>query len=112
MIPKLTLSIAIVMGVGWSGATALLQTANDAEVVLRQLVTAIYSRDVQAYNSITIEHPLRSRLITGGTANTEGLRRLKEDPESLQIRQLRPPLHRGKPVEGGTIPTGATGLYV
>ena len=86
--------------------------ASNRESVIRQLVLATYSRDVQAFNRITIEHPLRSRLTTGGSPNSEGLRRMKEDPESLQIREQRPVLFKGKPVLTGAPPVGSTAFYI
>src|SRR5262245_37708135 len=90
---------------------ALAQGTDDPKDVIRQLVRAIYSNDVEAYNRVTTEHPLRARLTTGWPANPDRLRRLEEDPESLQIKEKRPRLYRGKPIEAGTSPVGATALY-
>ena len=97
---------------GISLPAAVAQATQDPESVIRQLVMAIYGRDVEAYNRVTTEHPLRSRLTTGGQANPEAVRRLKEDPESLQIREARPALFKGKPSESGAPPAGSTALYV
>ena len=98
--------------VGLAPRVAQAQANDDPEAVIRQLVVAIYSNDVDAYNRVTTEHPLRARLTTGGSANPDRLRRLKEDPQSLQIRKTRPTFSRGKPVEGAAVPVGATALYV
>jgi hypothetical protein len=83
--------------------------------VVRRLVTAIYANDVAAYNAVTIEHPLRARLTAEGRVNASGLRRLKEDPEGLQIQPKRPMLSKGTPVvpdANGDVPVGTTALYV
>ena len=88
------------------------QGSDNPEAVIRQLAVAIYSNDVAAYNRITTEHPLRARLTTGGSANPDKLQRLKEDPGSLQIREMRPMLSRGKPVDAGSAPVGSTALYM
>ena len=93
------------------GFPVLAQGSDDPKAMIRQLVVAIYSHDVEAYNRVTTDHPLRARLTTGGSANPDGLRRLKEDPGGLQIRERRPMLYRGKPTEGATTPVGATALY-
>jgi hypothetical protein len=97
--------------VGASAPKAIAQSKDDPEAVIRQLVIAMYSVDVDAYNRVTTEHPLRARLTTGGTPNSDRLRRLKEDPEGLQIQETRPTLYRGKPVDGAVVPVGATALY-
>jgi hypothetical protein len=91
------------------------QPSESPESVIRRLVQAIYANDAAAYNAVTIEHPLRSRLTAEGRVNAAGLRRLKEDPEGLQIRQKRPMLSEGKPVtpgRNGDVPVGTTALYV
>jgi len=81
------------------------------EAVIRQLVMAIYGVDVEAYNRLTTDHPLRSLLTVGGSPNADGLRRLEQDPGSLQIRAMRPTAFQGKPVETAPDPIGATALY-
>jgi len=89
------------------------QKADTPELVIRQLVHAMYANDVMAYNNLTTEHPKRGRLTEGGSVNREGLRRLQEDPGGVQVRELRPVLYRGKPVEGTTQPpVGSTGLFM
>jgi hypothetical protein len=90
---------------------ALAQGNDDPKVVIRQLVVAIYSHDVAAYNRVTTEHPLRARLTTGGSPNPDKLRQLEEDPGSLQIREMRPMLYHGKPIESAATPVGAIALY-
>jgi hypothetical protein len=99
----------LLMGLG--SLAALAQGSDDPEGVIRQLVLAIYSNDVEAYNRVTTEDPLRARLTAGGSANPDRLRRLKEDPDGLQIEERRPTLYRGKPIEAGFTPVGATALY-
>ena len=108
----LTLIGCAVLLLAQVSTSAQAPNSGDPESVIRQLVQAIYSRDVDAYNRITIEHPLRARLTTGGSQNSEGLRRLREDPGSLQIREQRPVLFKGKPVETGPAPVGSTALYI
>ena len=88
------------------------QSTDTPEAVIRKFVLAMYGRDAEAYSRVTTEHPLRARLIAGGTANTEAVRRLKDDPDGLQIREQRPKRASGKPVEGGAVPIGATALYI
>ena len=88
---------------------------NRPEDVIRALVVAMYANDVGAYNQLTIPHPQRSRLTTGGRVNQERLSALKEDPDSLQIVGQRPPMFRGQDVEPdakGDYPVGTTALYV
>jgi hypothetical protein len=112
MISALSSSLVAALGLSLGYLAAVTQTPNNPEAVIHQLVLAIYGQDVDAYNRVTTEHPLRSRLTTGGSPNPDGLRRLKEDPEGLQIREMRPVLHRGKPVEGANVPAGATALFM
>ena len=107
-----TRACAVACCVGLAYSSALAQGNDDPEAVIRQLVLAMYGNDVAAYNRVTTEHPLRARLTTGGSVNADGLRRLKEDPEGLQIQEARPTLYRGKPIDGGKAPVGATALYV
>src|SRR6185503_21009426 len=75
---------------------------DDPGPVIRGLVQAMYGNDVAAYNKLTIPHPLRSRLTSGGRVNENGLRELREDPGGLQIKQQRPYMFEGKPVTLGT----------
>jgi len=85
------------------------------EDVIRSLVLAIYGNDVASYNGLTIPHPMRSRLTSGGRANQDKLNALKEDPQSLQIIPKRSPTFRGeeaKPDAQGQYPVGTTALYV
>lgn len=98
---------------GITASVATQQAGDDPEGVIRQLVRAIYANDIAAYNRITIDHPLRSRLTTGGTANAEGLRRLQDNPNGLQVREMRPLLYQGKPVsDAERPPVGTTGLFM
>jgi hypothetical protein len=88
--------------------------AEDPEAVIRAMVMAMYANDVAAYNRVTIPHPLRERLTTGGRVNQSKLDQLKEDPGSLQIKQRRPPLFRGEEAKAdanGDYPIGTTALY-
>jgi hypothetical protein len=87
---------------------------DDPETVIRSLVQALYANDVRSYEALTLPHPLRSRLTSGGSVNENGLRELREDPEGLQIRQIRPFMLQGKPVTLGTnarYAVGTTALY-
>jgi hypothetical protein len=90
------------------------QASDTPEQVIRRLVTAIYANDVTAYNAVTMEHPRRARLTTGGRVNAEALQRLKEDPGGLQIRQLRPWLLKGQvvPTPAKSPEAGTTALYL
>ena len=88
---------------------------DDPSPVIRSLVVAMYSNDVAAYNKLTLPHPLRSRLTSGGRVNENGLRELKEDPGGLQIKQQRPFEFQGKetkPGANGQYPVGTTGHYI
>jgi len=88
---------------------------DDPSPVIRSLVVAMYSNDVAGYNKLTMPHPLRSRLTSGGRVNENGLRELKEDPGSLQIKQKRPFEFQGKeakPGANGQYPIGTTAHYV
>src|SRR6476659_2386802 len=42
---------------------------DDPGPVIRSLVQAMYANDVEAYNKLTLPHPLRSRLTSGGRVN-------------------------------------------
>ena len=84
------------------------------EAVIRAMVMAMYANDVAAYNQVTLPHPLRERLTTGGRVNQARLDALKEDPGSLQIKARRPPLFRGEEAKAdanGDYPIGTTALY-
>jgi hypothetical protein len=88
---------------------------DDPSQVIRSLMTAMYSNDVTAYNKLTLPHPLRSRLTTGGRVNEDGLRSLEEDPGSLQIKPQRPFEFQGKEAKlgaNGQYPVGTTGHYI
>ena len=88
---------------------------DDPGPVIRSLVQAMYANDVAAYNKLTMPHPLRSRLTSGGRVNENGLRELKDDPGGLQIKQQRPFEFQGKeanPGANGQYPVGTTGHYV
>jgi hypothetical protein len=85
------------------------------EQVIRALVTAMYANDVATYNSLTIPHPLRSRLTAGGRVNQDKLDALKQDPGALQIIRKRQPMLRGENVTAdarGAYPVGTTALFV
>jgi hypothetical protein len=89
------------------------QQSSTPEAAVRQLVRAIYAGDVEAYNRVTTEHPRRGRLTERAAPNPDALRRLDEHPDELQLRELRPVLHRGKPIEGSAAaPAGATALFM
>jgi hypothetical protein len=95
------------------GASAT--TADDPpEQVIRSLVTAIYANDVVSYDRLTIPHPQRARLTSGGRVNESKLRELKEYPEGLQIKRLRPFQFKGKDLgvdANAPYPVGTTALY-
>jgi hypothetical protein len=106
--------VALVLGI-FSGLTILVaQSTNSPEAAIRELVRAMYAKDVAAYERVTTDHPLRSRLTSGtGPTNEAGLRRLREDPGSLQIREMRPALFHGKEVDNvATAPVGTSALYM
>ncbi len=87
---------------------------DDPEPVIRALVTAIYANDVAGYEKVTLPHPLRSRLTSGGRPNPSGLDELKQNPSSLQIRRERPFLFKGEEAKAGgnnRYPAGTTALY-
>ena len=111
---RLVIGLALLAAVSAEPSSALAsQGTDEPEAVIRQLFLAIYSNDAAAYNRITTEHPQRRLLTTGGSVNSAALRRLQDDPEGLQVREMRPVLHQGKPVElGGKAPVGSTGLYM
>ena len=98
------------------GTTAAAQRERQGpEQVIRSLVLAIYSNDVDSYNRLTIPHPLRGRLTDGGRVNQAKLNALKEDPDALQIIVRRPPMFRGQNVEPdaqGEYPVGTTAFFV
>lgn len=102
----------ISIGFGLSAFLAARQGADSPEAAIRQLLRAMYANDVEAYNAVTTEHPQRARLTQGGRVNQDALRRLTEDPSSLQTREMRPTLVQGKPFEGTRAPVGATALYM
>lgn len=89
--------------------------AGSPEAVIRAIVTAMYANDVASYEKLTLPDPRRSRLTSGGRVNEDGLRTLKEDPGSLQIKVKRTFLFQGKPVKAdgrGNYPVGTTVLYL
>lgn len=89
------------------------QAAGSPESVIRRLFLAIYRNDVAVYNTLTTDEPQRALLTTGRSANAEALQRLKDDPESLQVREMRPVLFQGKPFEPAEkAPVGSTALYM
>lgn len=108
--------VGIVLALLLSATGLSAQRTNDSpEPAIRALVTAIYANDVAAYERVTIPHPLRSRLTAGGTPNPDKLRQLREDPGSLQLRQLREFSLRGKHVvrgADGRFPIGTTVGYM
>lgn len=97
-------------------APAVAQTRVDVpDQTIRLLVRAIYANDITAYDQLTLPHPLRSRLTTGGRVNADKLRQLTEDPGGLQIRPIRPiqfHAENASRLADGTYPVGATGFYV
>jgi len=91
------------------------QTPGDSpESVIRALVKAILGADVAGYNAVTIPDPRRARLTTGGHANESKLKQLQEDPQSLQIKKIRPYLDHGReaaPDSKGQYAVGTTALF-
>jgi len=89
--------------------------ADSPEPTIRGLVLAIYGNDVASYNNLTLPHPLKARLTTGGTVNASKLRQLREDPGGLQMRLERPLLFQGKEATldaNGQYPVGTSALYM
>jgi hypothetical protein len=104
----LGLLVAVTSGPSATGAD------DSPEQVIRSLVTAIYANDVASYNRLTIPHPQRARLTSGGRVNESKLAELKGYPEGLQIKRLRPFQFKGNDVgtdANGTYPAGTTVLY-
>ena len=109
MVSRFTIVLSLVIAV----PAAARQTAGSPEAAIRALFAAIYSNDAAAYDRITLPDPARSKLTTGGRPNPDKLRQLREDPESLQIKQLRPLLAKGVPVgDASKAIEGTTGLYM
>lgn len=83
--------------------------------VIRALMLAIYGNDVAAYERLTLPDPQRARLTAGARRNDAAWRELQDDPEGLQLRQLRPFLLGGKEVSAGRgdrYPDGTTAMYM
>ena len=59
------------------------------EAAIVALFRAMYANDVPEFERLTMPHPERSRLTTGGKANEERLRSLTDNPGSLQIKLKR-----------------------
>ncbi len=111
---RLASSIVILCSALGAAATSGQPVPEGPEAVIRAMVMAMYANDVAAYNRVTLPHPLRERLTTGGRVNQSKLDQLKEDPGSLQIKARRPPLFRGEEAKAdasGTYPVGTTALY-
>jgi hypothetical protein len=91
----------------------LAQRTGGPESAIRELFAAIYANDVDAYNRITLPDPARSKLTVGGRSNPDKLRQLRDDPDSLQIKALRPLLTKGVPIaDVSRAGEGTTGLYM
>lgn len=113
MRPSLLRSSLVVLCLASVSLLSARQDTLDPESVIRQLVRAMYANDVKAYNQLTTEHAKRGLLTDGGSANRDALRRLDEDPGGLQLRELRPVLFMGRPVEEASQPkAGATALFL
>jgi len=91
------------------------QAATDGpEPVIRALVKAIYGADVAGYNAVTVPDPRRARLTSGGRVNESKLQQLQTDPQSLQMKKIRPFLDHGReavPDRKGDYAVGTTALY-
>jgi hypothetical protein len=90
------------------------QPADGPEPMLRAFVRAVYARDLDTYRQLTLPDPRREVLIQGSRINTAKLKQLDDDPTSLQLRQNRPFLYRGREAtltSAGRYPTGTTALY-
>jgi len=106
--------LLLTLGIAGSMAAGA-QQLDDPVPVIRALVLAMYSGDVPSFEKLTMPHPQRSRLTAGARSSPDKLRQLKEYPEGLQVRKMRPLMAQGKPVEAGPdgrLPLGTTGLYV
>ncbi|HEX5069220.1 MAG TPA: hypothetical protein VFV78_03305 [Vicinamibacterales bacterium] len=99
------------------GALLIVSTqaaADSPEPVIRALVKAIYAADVAGYNAVTIPDPRRARLTSGGRVNESKLEQLTTDPQSLQMKQVRPFLDHGReavPDSKGQYAVGTTALF-
>ena len=113
-IPRLTVVAATVVGI--ASSTAIGQSvAATPESVIHALFTAIYKNDIATYNNLTIPHPRRDVLTTGGRGNPDALRELQEYPQSLQIKLERGFTFQGRPAKpdpAGKYPVGTTVLYM
>lgn len=84
------------------------------EAAVVALFRAMYANDVPEFERLTVPHPERSRLTTGGKANEDRLRSLNDNPGSLQIKLKREFQLKGKAVAPdslGQYPVGTTVRY-
>jgi hypothetical protein len=111
---RVFLALAVAACLSAPPAVSAQRGKDDPEPVIRAMVLAMYSNDVVAYDKVTLPHPLKSRLTSGGRVNESALQELKENPGALQIREQREKLFHGKPATlgpTGRYPTGTTALY-
>jgi hypothetical protein len=112
--PRSALALAVIACLSSSHPVSTQGGKDDPEPVIRAMVLAMYSNDVAAYDKVTVAHPLKSRLTSGGRVNESALQALKENPGGLQMREQREKLFQGKPATPGAdgrFPTGTTALY-
>jgi hypothetical protein len=113
--PARVVAVLAMVSLAYSDTASPQRKTESAEQVIRSLVLAMYGNDVASYNSLTIPHPMRNRLTAGGRVNESKLEQLKQDPGSLQVKEERPPMFRGAPVEAdgrGEYPVGTTALFI
>jgi len=112
--PRSALALAVIACLSSSLPVSTQGGKDDPEPVIRAMVLAMYSNDVAAYDKVTVAHPMKSRLTSGGRVNESALQELKENPGGLQMREQREKLFQGKPATvgaNGRFPTGTTALY-
>jgi hypothetical protein len=108
--------IKVALRIGMMALLALsAQTSGDSpEPAIRALVKAIYAADVAGYNAVTVPDPRRAKLTTGGHVNASKLEQLNSDPQSLQMKKMRPYLdhgHEAVPDGKGQYAVGTTALF-
>ena len=118
----LYVSLAALLAIGWGatdsavGAVTTFEQYREGspEAAIVALFRAMYANDVPEFERLTMPHPERSRLTTGGKANEERLRSLTDNPGSRQIKLKREFQLKGQaatPDSRGWYPVGTTVRY-